>query len=479
MTTATYKIECDWDGDLSWDHAQSDITAYVRSASYKRGKDSELGKASTGSLELTLDNSTQVFSPEYSAGALYGLLLPKRAIRLTTTAPAAYNLFYGYIEQIIPHPGITEQTCYVYALDGLDYLSRAITKSELYKSHVTGALITHILDDAGWSAALRSIDTGQDTIPYFYSNDRACLADLRDIEDSELGFIIINGAGQLCWEDRQHRWKAPHNASQATFDDSMVAITYSYGAKQLYNRIEATVTTWELQPLAEIWRLETEEVLTAGEVVTYFPEFLDFCNAITTPVATTDYTAWTGTGGTGTDKTASLTVSITKFAKGAMLTITNGWSAPLYVNLLRLRGTLYNSRTKISKVREDTTSQTAYQKRVYKLDGKYLTNATVADAFCVWFLSTHKEPSAEISMTVVNKNAANLTQILSREISDRITVVNTELGLSDDYFIDSMGHTITDGGMKHSVTYKLSNASHEEAWVLDTSRLGTGTRLGV
>ncbi len=479
MTTATYKCEVDWDGDLSWDHINSDITAYVRSATYKRGKDSELGKASTGTLELVLNNDSQIFSPEYSAGALHDLLLPKRAIRLTTTAPAAYNLFYGYIEQFIPHPAISEQSCYVYALDGFDYLSRAITKSVLYKSHVTGELITHILNDAGWSAALRSIDTGQDIVPYFYSNDQSCLNALRDIENSELGFIIINGAGQLCWEDRQHRWKTPHHATQATFSDSMVAITYDYSAKQIYNRIEAVITPWELQPLAEIWRLETEEILAAGASVIYYPEFLDFADAITTPVATTDYLAYTGTGATGTDKTTSLTVAIDKFAQGAKLTITNGWTASLYLYLFRLRGTLYNSRTKITKYAEDTASQTAYQKRVYRLDGKYLTNASTAQEFCNWAVGRYKDPGAEISVTIVNEDTARLTQILSREISDRVTIVNTELGLSDDFYIDYMTHTITDSGTNHKVVYKLSKSANEEAWILGTSKLGIGTRLGL
>jgi hypothetical protein len=48
-------------------------------------------------------------------------------------------------------------------------------------------------------------------------------------------------------------------------------------------------------------------------------------------------------------------------------------------------------------------------------------------------------------------------QLLKRQISDRITVVNDVMGLRNDFNIDYMEHEIDMGGKFHRVTFKLTN----------------------
>ncbi len=82
MVSAIYKIECDWDNDGDFLDANEDITADVKSISYGRGKNEELGKASPGYLEIRVNNSGGKYSPTNSGGDLYGKLLPKRVIKV-------------------------------------------------------------------------------------------------------------------------------------------------------------------------------------------------------------------------------------------------------------------------------------------------------------------------------------------------------------------------------------------------------------
>ncbi len=150
MASATYKVEVDWDNDGDFGDANEDITADVKSISYSRGKDEELGKASPGTLQIRVTNSDGKYSPTLNTG-IYTDLLPKRVIKVTTTAPATYNLFYGYIETITPHPDPASQDCYISAIDGLDFLARHELDTVLRKSQITGYLADRILDDAGWT----------------------------------------------------------------------------------------------------------------------------------------------------------------------------------------------------------------------------------------------------------------------------------------------------------------------------------------
>ena len=405
------------------------------------------------------------------------------ATGLTPTTVIIYDLFYGYIESITPHPDPASQDCYISAIDGLDFLARHELDTVLYKDTLTGTLVTNILDASAWSASLRDIDAGQDIVPFAFWNKVKARFALGDIEDSELSFIIIDGAGKLAYEDRHHRYSATHQTSQATFDDTMVDISYNYSARNIFNEVRATVTPWNLESEATLWTLEEIPSIPAGETVTWWgdaavdgiPVFVD---AWVTPASTTDYTANSQSDGGGVDKTSDITIVTTKFAESIKLVITNDDSQAVFITALKARGTYYNDLTKVSRKTEDSTSQTAYQKRTLALDGKYLTDADKAQDFCDYGIARFKDPQAEVVITIVNKNAANLTQILAREISDRITAKNTDLGLDSDFFINKMEHEITEGGHRHLCRWYLVDASNEDFWSLGFSELGTGTKLG-
>ena len=69
---------------------------------------------------------------------------------------------------------------------------------------------------------------------------------------------------------------------------------------------------------------------------------------------------------------------------------------------------------------------------------------------------------------------------IDMDVSDRITLVatgNAELGVSGDFFIEEVNHSITDGGQSHKTTWKLSPADsgYSQFWVLDTGALGSTT----
>jgi hypothetical protein len=457
------------------------VTADTKYARFSRGKDSQLGGiAQTGTAELRLRNLVGKYTPENATGPLYGYLLPRRPVWIYAEVKGestVRNLFYGYIENLTVHPYYTEKDVYINAVDGFDYLARQELETALWKSTLSGTVVDNILTAAGWSAGKRSLDAGQTVIPYAYWHQEMSLGALREIEKSELGFVYIDGAGNFVFEDRHHRYKSPHLTSQATFANSMQKITYDYCAKDIYNIIRATITPWELQSLSEIWRYRETPGIPEGGTIEIWADFDYFVDAITTPVATTDYTANSNEDGSGTDLTASVVITMTSFAQSALLSIKNNAAVMAYITLLKLRGTWYDAKTQTTRKAEDTTSQTAYQKRTYTIDGKYLTSANVAQDFCDYLLSKWKDPQSEINIDLVNKNDTLWQKIITLNISDRVTVTHTALGVDDDFFINRMEHEITEGGRLHRVTWGLSLADAETYWCLDTSLLDTGTRL--
>ena len=467
-----YFIEVDWDNDGDFDDPYDDITADVTTIHFSRGKSDELGKAEVGQLSVTLNNAAAQYTPG-AGGVISALLLPKRPIRILYTDDITlYNLFYGFIEEIIPHPHLTEQDCIITAVDGLDFLSRHDMATALYKNALTGTIHGYILDDAGWSASMRTIDAGQDTVPYWYGSDVKARFAQEEIDESEQGFSYIDGSGYFRFEDRYHRSTATHQTSQGTFTDTMANISYSLNPKNVYNIVKVTVTPWTLQAEAELWRLQETPSIPVGETYTYWGGAAVsgssvFVDAWVTPVITTDYTA-----------TGTVSIVTTKFAKSIKLAVTNTDTVAVTITLLKARGTYYDDQTKVTRKAEDSTSQTAYQKRTYELDGKYVTDTGKAQDFANYAIGKYKDPRAELGMGIMNQDASTLTQILSREISDRITIVNTKLGVNDDYFIDYMEHDISMSGLLHTVSYRLSDTINEDFWCLDYSALASTTASG-
>jgi hypothetical protein len=242
----------------------------------------------------------------------------------------------------------------------------------------------------------------------------------------------------------------------------MTQINYNLSTKNVYNNIKATVTPWTLQASTTLWTLGEVPVIApnvslpiwGNSTVSGESVFVDAWN---TPVASTDYKTNTASTGLGTSLTHLMSVSVDKFAQAIKYDIFNTASVNAYLTLLQGRGTWYDSQNQFTLKSEDINSESYYQKRTFSLDGKYITDSIHAQEFCDSTLAKYKNPHAEVSITIMNKNDTLMEQILCREISDRITVVNTKLGLSQDYSIDWMEHEISNSGLTHVVTYKLVN----------------------
>lgn len=500
MPFATYVLEVMWDG-TNW----TDETARLIACEWTRGRDfaSQLtGKASAGVFRATLLNPDGRFASFNTSGPLYGNLLPARKVRFRTTAPSAATLWQGFLGEIRPDPGGREMepTATLVAYGPLGWVNERDARVAVETSIGTGAAIGKLLDDAGWPAGDRVLDTGEITMSRWAAGRGNALRHMREIEETEFGFLSETKDGKIVFEDIKHRGRTPHTTSQATFSDaSGAALPYESIEqidpwREIYNRFEADVTTYAVQALATLWTLsgETPDIgpgatreFWARYPTSDAPTQAHHVDAWTTPVATTDYVANSAADGSGTDLTGSLTVTVSKFDTSMMISIANGHATlRAYLTLLQARGTPVYRNDQIGIVAEDSASQTKYGKRTWPLGGKFYPTTAKALDYVNWGVARYKDPLAILLLTYyANQSSDHLTQALSRDVSDRVTVVasgtgasGAQLGISRDFWIEEERHRYSLDG--HWVTYALSDASLESgAWVLGVSLLGQSTRL--
>jgi hypothetical protein len=113
-------------GDLA-DIVWTDVSAYVRDLSTKRGRNNELDSFSPGTMSVTLSNADRRFDPEYAAGPYFGAVTPSRPIRVQAEydGQGVEDLFFGWIDgwdQQYNRP--SDATVVVTATDGFKILNQ-------------------------------------------------------------------------------------------------------------------------------------------------------------------------------------------------------------------------------------------------------------------------------------------------------------------------------------------------------------------
>lgn len=407
-------------------------------------------------------------------------------------------LWTGYLVNIEPKPALGGAHEAVLRAEGpLSILNRTPVRVAPQTSILTGTAVGQVLDDAGWAAGDRDIAAGQTTMSRWWANSSALQA-LRDIEETEAGFLRESRAGEAVFEDRGTRMTSPHTTSQQTYSDAGADIGYKGIAQEdpweeIYNVVRATVTPYTVGSLATLWTLaesgSSSPSIQPGATRTWWAEYPNpdspsedvGVDAWTTPVASTDYTANSAADGSGTDHTADLTVTVSKFPTSMKISITNNASVVVYLTLLQARGTPVSAGNRMTVSEEDATSQSTYGEKEYPIEAKFIPDTDEAQPYCEFVVSIYKDPIPVLTVSyVANRDSASLQDALAREVSDRVTVESdaaTELGISEDFFIEAMRHVVEPGAI-HQVMLELSPvAGYAGFWVMGTSALGVDTGL--
>ena len=523
MVTTEYALKVDWSGDGDFGDTGEIITGRLLSIECERGKDfpSQLtGRSIAGKLVAVLNNESGDYSPFNTSSGLYGNLLPGRLVQLQ----AAYNeefaytfpfifmntpIWTGYLESIEPDVVIGNvKIATLTAVGGLGLIAQRESKVALQEDKRTDELIGAILTDAGWDSDNSDLEEGQTTVSKFFTASGSALKSMRQVEETENGFIYEARDGKIKFEGRHFRMTDVQSVnSQLTFSDATDR-TYSYETilhedplPSIFNVFEATVVTYSEGSLAVLWTLgesgTASPALKSGDSVIYYAQYPPMVDGVlaseiagqvtvkewTTPVAGTDYTVNAAADGSGAALHGSVGVAVSKASNTMKITLTNNHATDGFITLLRARGTTLNTSDPTLVVAEDSTSQTAFLKRTYRSSAKWFPTAAEAQNWCNFSLARFKDPMARLVLSfTAGKEAASLFAALDLDISHRVTITATSartlLGINEDFIVENIRHTVSEGKMLHQTILELSPAKAGAGfWALGYSKLGLETKL--
>lgn len=488
MTAPVIVLEVSWNGDDDFADTAENVTAYTLQVRCRRGRDSAsqlTSRSSAGTLEAVLYNPDGRFSRFNSASPIFGSILPGRKVRFRTTAPTAATLWSGFLLDIEPIVGGDLPVARLTAAGALRRLAdneNQIDAGPLVGAQ-TGTVVDEILDAANWPVGARVIAAGDVPLGNWYAEDKGPIQALQEVEDAEIGFVYEGLDFDIVFESRYHRLlNSP--TSQGTFTDAISGNQYLTSIQQqdplreVFNVAKATVQPYTTGVLSVLWTLtDVPFILAPTQSITYIAQFTNsYVDPWTTPVVGTDILQ---TGVANGD----IGVAVVKSANHMETTITNNHAtAVATITQFQARGIPVTAADPYQVSATDATSITAYGQRSYPLASPWYSNAAYAQAGVDYFVSLKKDPHPMISLPLGLSNDDTLfAQAVSREISERVTVVatgvQTNLGINQDFFIEAISHEY-EPGAAFRTSFDLSPADVAVAyWQLDISQLGISTRL--
>ncbi len=191
--TTRWTIGIDWDRDGSY----TDETARVLSAKWMLGfQQAYMDVGNDAKLSLLMRNDDKRFTPENSAGSLYGKLTPLRPVKVEShDGTTTRRHFSGWVQSI--HPAANrngERTAAIQVAGAMQFLKATETKIELQENQRSDQIIDVLINEVIFPPALADAWVIGDP-SYSKLGISTTLANLEAYSDYEEGLLTLNLAG--------------------------------------------------------------------------------------------------------------------------------------------------------------------------------------------------------------------------------------------------------------------------------------------
>ncbi|WP_304452914.1 carbohydrate binding domain-containing protein [Nocardiopsis sp. YSL2] len=436
--------------------------------SYGRDHARSLSAISPGQTGWELDNRSQDYSPDNPNSPLVGQVGPGRPVLIRATwQDKLYDLFRGHLDDYELDPSRESRSVQLTALDTLARLRGAKLSTELYASVRTGEAIGIILDAIGWPADRRDLDPGASTLRWWWGESDDAFDVLSKVVEAEgpAAFAFVSSSGDFVFRDRHHRLQRDASlTSQATIRDTGTEpvfsrpVDYDIGWKDIVNTLQVDVP--ERAPAREevVWEDEGIITLAAGEVRTIRVQADDPFVYAHTPVAGSRVTSADAEHIYPVDHdlvvlSGELAVSLSRTSGQSTEIRLEAGTAGATIRGLRLRATPVPVARTVQVLIEDTESIAAYGRRDYEGDLDLAGVHDVADMARL-ILGQRSDRLPIMTITIVGKgHTARMDQILQRDLSDRVRLVESESFTDHDHYIERIEHDIAEVGHDHRAAF--------------------------
>lgn len=459
--------------------------------------------ASTGTVQFSLNNSARnslstafAYSPYHaSKRSGWGLGIGCRIQLQNPNTGVTHTRFVGWIDAIDPMPGIHgPRSVHVTATDWFDEAARwNLTPAIGEQINQRGdQLLTALVAQVPRQPPATSFDTGADRYPFAFDSanivGQSALSAMATVARSGFDRIHQRADGTLRFERRYQRILDTSTDWTIT-DADLTGLQLPSTRGELINKVVVIVPMTIVDPAPTTLVYDQASVITIAAGATQFL-LGSFTNQVTgdaigatdvqVPIAGTDYLLNAKADGSGDDLTAFVALTYTVGSNGAQFHVQNTGSATGYLTRLRLYGRGVYRMADRYFTASDATSIGLYGERSITVTMDYQASADAGQGMANYLLQTYATAFAQVRTALVfGITPALMDQILTRDLSDRLTVSETATGANSHFFINGMHLRVVPTGHVEA-EYVLAPSNDPNSgnyWLLEVGLLGSTTVL--
>lgn len=444
-------IQVDWDDDGAFDGWNEAL--WVKSVSWKRGRQHYIQSTgggfetmAPGELYVTLRNDDGRFDPYDTDSPLYPHVSPEHLVQVLVKSGdsgSALAVFTGLLGDIQEAGTVDDPQVRLTIHDGWAFLQDADAYVALQESLTTDDAMSDVLSSISWPTAWgSSLETGADRIPYFWCENKAADV-LNELAESEMGIIFLAADGKVKFHNRHHTASAVATLDSTDIDKD-VKLSQPWETKR--NTIKVLVHPREAETLAVLWQLRDTPVIHAGTSLEIWAEFKDSAGNVCPAMdvvceTTTDWTMNTQSDGSGTDLTASCTVSLTPYGKTARLVLANNSALDGYPDM-QVRGKAVATLDAVLIVKQTADKR----QRILEIDLDWqqsVNNGTAMAAFLNDFLDTAQKNPVIRLLAHADQFSMDIADYIDLSVSGKgIANVDYRVGGIEGEWLDESGEDV-------------------------------------
>lgn len=446
-----------------------DETDDVISVEYDRQLLEPLGGLAMAILNVTLSNIDRRYTPEVNS-TIGTAILPNRP----TQAMIGFEV--GAINKLVhvfkgltlmPKESKVARTVEIEGLDYIKFLNEQALESTIYENQRSDQIIEDILTTAGLGSSQYSLDQGKNTIAFaWFTKGQTAGERIKKLCEAEDAVFYQDENGLLRFENRNHYGQSPYNTVIWDVEPSHILAWKEDNSTKIINRVIVSAKPRQVTAdNVEVWLNGIEEQIEAGETITIWAELENPLKSLVTPVETTDYTAFTDTGGAGTDISSDITITTTLFTTTVKIEIENANASKAYLNFLRLRGKPALITSEIKKTAEDATSISKYGESQFTLDNDFIDDEDFAEYIANAIVSKYADPTRRLVLTVQG--------VPQLQLRDMVRVKDQDVGTYKNYRVMRIQGKLDQGAFVQELTLReVTDAEYDNYAIVGSSTVG-------
>ena len=463
----------------------TDVTSDLRAQSIivKTGIASGLDQhqAGVGTMSWVIDNGLKVTQGRYTVGHAdvrpgFRLGIPVR-LRLGTDVGGEYY-WPMRLSAADPEPGVYRgKRVLCQAVDWFESAARSnVTEAAVQVNETSDEVWAALVDEVDEIPVSVSREIGLSEFPFALDSlqGETVLEAMARVMGSESGFGFERN-DTLVFHSRVHRQAPP--AAVLTLDNTMNEMSVEASRAQLVNAIYATIhpRVAGSNDTDTLWELQKRDLLLDGETRTYEGQYRD-PNLHTSKVGGTDfqdlvsgsdYSLRLNEDGTGTDLTASLSVSVRQGGSGVSFLVTNTGTVSGYL-YLRQRGRVLRTDESSTIVSRDDESIRRHGPRTLDRTYAFLSDASIVRALSDQTLVRFREGVSVPSSIFLkaSKDSILVDDVLSAGIGENVDINESVSAIAGTYWVHGVSLEIRPPGWVNAEINVFPGLVGPNVWLL-------------